>query len=147
MPTIFVDTDNSSPDRSKRLYIGAVAGGAAPKIEEKMKTTVQRVIKLVPDFTTDKHPNAKGYALRFSVAKVEVARPDTKCTVTGSIVRYPATATLKRGKGEEMVTTSMGGSAKASGTDERAILDCVEAIVESLVTKSIPKMLEDFAKR
>jgi hypothetical protein len=41
----------------------------------------------------------------------------------------------------------MTGSATADGTTEGSLLDAVEAIAESLVTKSIPIMRADFQKR
>jgi hypothetical protein len=147
MPTIFVDTNNSNPDPQKKLFSGARAGGAAFKAEEKMQKVVKRIIDKAPDFTTAKFDKAKGYAIRLSVAKVEIASPNTKCSLSGAIVRYPPTATLKRGHGEEMVSTSMTGSATASGTTESSVLDCVEAIAEDLVTKSLKIMRDDFARR
>jgi hypothetical protein len=46
-----------------------------------------------------------------------------------------------------MVTTSMTGNATASGTTPRSIVDCVEAITEDLVTKSLDTMRLDYTKR
>jgi hypothetical protein len=147
MPTIFVETDNSNPDPEKKLYRAARAGGAAFKAEEKMQKVVKKVVDKAPDFTTVKSAQAKGYALRLSLAKVEIAKPDTKCSLSGEILRYPLTVSKKRGAGYEMVSTAMTGSATASGTSEHAILDCVEAIAEDLVAKSLKYMRIDFARR
>jgi hypothetical protein len=41
----------------------------------------------------------------------------------------------------------MTGNAMADGTSEAALLDCVEAVAESLVTKSVPIMRSHFANR
>jgi hypothetical protein len=146
MPTIYVDTDNSNPNPQKKLYSGTRAGGAAFKAEEKMQRAVKRIVDKAPDFTTTKFAKAKGYAIRLSVAKVDVANANTKCSLSGEIVRWPPLATGKRGNGETMVSTSMIGNAMATGTGEAAVLDCVEAIAEELATKSLKVMRDDFTK-
>jgi hypothetical protein len=46
-----------------------------------------------------------------------------------------------------MVSTSMSGGATADGTSEASLLDAIEAVAESLVTKSIPIMRADYLKR
>lgn len=145
MPLIFVDTDNSDP--KKKLYNGAKAGKSAATAEGKMQTVVKRIIDKAAGFTTTKSDKAKGYAIRLAVSKVDVASHKTNCSLSGSIVRYPPTVTMKRGQGEEMVSTSMSGSATADGTSEGSLLDCIEAIAESLVTKSVPIMKADYSKR
>jgi len=147
MSTIFVDTDNSNPDPEKKLYRGVRAGAAAFKVEEKMQKVVRKVVDGVADFTWAKTEKSKGYALRLSVAKVGVAGGSTTCSLSGEILRYPPTATKTRGKGEEMVSLGMSGTATATGTTDRAVLDCVEAIVEDLVPKSLKAMRLDFGKR
>ncbi|MFN8178018.1 MAG: hypothetical protein U0167_08820 [bacterium] len=149
MPLIFVDTDNSDPDPQKKIYSGKRAGGAADKVEAAIEKSVKKIIEKAElhDFTTAKSKDAKGYVIRLSLAKVEVVSPNTKCSMSGSIVRYPKAATLKQGGGDEMVTLGMTGSATASGTTPRSIVDCVEAITEDLVTKSLGTMRLDFAKR
>ena len=145
MPLIFVDTDNSDP--KKKLFNGAKAGNSAARAEEKMQKAVKRIFDKANGFTTTKSDKAKGYAIRLTVAKVEAKDGNTKCSVSGSIVRYPPTTTKSGAAGDEMVSTSMTGNAKATGTDANAILDCVEAIAEDLATKSVPIMTADFTKR
>jgi hypothetical protein len=145
MPDIFVDTDNS--DAGDKLFTAAKAGKSASKAEEKMQKVVKRIIDKTPGFTTTKSDKAKGYAIRLKVSQVQVAAHKTKCSLSGSIVRYPPSVTKKGEKGDEMVSTSMTGSATADGASEASLLDCVEAVAESLVTKSVPVMRMDFAKR
>ncbi|MGH7580585.1 MAG: hypothetical protein ACREM9_10470 [Gemmatimonadales bacterium] len=145
MAQIFVDTDNSNA--GSKLFKAPLAGQAAGKAEAKMQAVVKRIIDKSAGFTTTKFDKAKGYAIRLQVSKLDVANHKTNCSLSGSIVRYPPTVTMKRGAGEEMVSTSMSGSATADGTSEGSLLDAVEAIAESLVTKSVPIMRADFLKR
>lgn len=145
MPPIFVDTDNSDP--SKKLYKGLNAGKSAATAEAKMQAVVKRIVDKAAGFTTTKFDKAKGYALRLEVSKVDTAGHRTSCTLSGSIVRYPPTVTMKRGTGEEMVTTNMSSGATADGTSEGSLLDAIEAIAENLVTKSVPIMRADYLKR
>jgi hypothetical protein len=145
MSQIFVDTDNSNP--TNKLFKGALAGAAAAKAEGKMQAVVKRIVDKSAGFTTTKFDKAKGYSIRLAVSKVDTANHKTSCSLSGSIVRYPATVTMSRGAGEEMVSTSMTGSATADGTTEGSLLDAVEAVAESLVTKSVPIMRADFQKR
>jgi hypothetical protein len=145
MPLIFVDTSNTDPKR--KLFNGLKAGNSAAKAEEKMQKAVKRIIDKAAGFTTTKAENAKGYAIRLTVSKVEAAAHQTKCSLSGSIVRYPPAVTMKGDKGEEMVSTSMTGNGTVDGTSEGAVLDCIEAIAEELATKSVPIMRTDFVKR
>jgi hypothetical protein len=145
MPPIFVDTDNSNP--KDKLYNGSKAGQSAAKAEVKMQAVVKRVIDKAAGFTTTRSGNAKGYAIRLEISKLEVADHKTKCTLSGSIVRYPKTVTMKGAKGDEMLSLGWGGSATADGTSEGSLLDCVEAIAESMLPKSVAVMSADFLKR
>jgi hypothetical protein len=129
------------------MYKGLNAGKSAGAAEAKLQAVVKRIVDKAAGFTTTKFDKAKGYNLRLEVAKVEVANHKTHCDVSGSLVRYPATATLNRGGGEEMVSTRMTAGATADGISEASLLDAVEAAAESLVTKSIPVMSADFMKR
>ncbi len=141
---IFVDTDNSNA--KDKLYNGSKAGTGATKVEAKMQAVVKKAVEKA-GFTTAKVPNAKGYAVRLVLDKVEVAGHDTKCSLKGSIVRYPRQMTQSRGAGEEMLSLGWGGSATATGSGEGAIVDCVEAIAESMMAKGVPVMNSDFMKR
>jgi hypothetical protein len=144
MPPIFVNTDHGLKNK---LYNGTKAGKAAAAAEGKMQRVVKRIIDKAAGFTTIQSGQAKGYVIRLEVSKVEMAGHQTKCGLSGSIVRYPPTATRERGKGEEMVSTNMTGNATADGTSEGSLLDCIEAIAEDLVSKSIPIMRADYLKR
>jgi hypothetical protein len=142
-PLIFINTDNTNP--KDKLYRAVKAGGA--KAEEKMEKTVEKIIDKAPGFTTGSYDNAKGYTIRLTVASVDVGQHNVKCEISGAIEIYPPQATMKQGKGVEMLSTGMKGHAAADGTDERAILDCVEAITEDLTNKAIPIMKRDFNNR
>jgi hypothetical protein len=66
-----------------------------------MQKVVKRVIDKAPGFTTTEFDKAKGYAIRLMVSQVEIARHQTKCSRSGSIVRYPPSVTMKGEKGGE----------------------------------------------
>lgn len=144
MPQIFVDTDHGP---TNKLYNGSKAGQSAAKAEGKMQAVVKKIVDKTAGFTTTKFANAKGYAIRLEISKLEVADHKTKCSLSGSIVRYPKGATMKGGKGDEMLSLGWGGSATADGTSEGSLLDCVEAVAESMMAKGIPVMNSDFLKR
>ena len=145
MPQIFVDTDNSNT--KDKLYNGSKAGQSAAKAEEKMQAVVKKTIDKAAGFTTTKSDNSTGYVIRLEISKLEVADHKTKCTLSGSIVRYPKGATKSRGKGDVMLTSGWNGSATADGTSEGSLLDCVEAVAESMMTKAVPIMSADYLKR
>jgi hypothetical protein len=142
---IFVDTDNA--DFQNKLFNGFKAGDAADKAEDKMKTVVETIVGKAPGFTTQKGKDAKGYAIRLAVAKVEKGAGNVKCTLSGEIVRYPLGVNKKGEQGEEMVSAGMIGNGNATGTSQGAVVDCIEAVAQDLVTKAIPKMRADFAKQ
>jgi len=144
MAPIFVDTDHNPKNK---LYDGGQAGQAAAKVESKMQAVVKAIIGKTAGFTTTKVANSKGYAIRLEISKLEIAGHETKCSLTGEIVRYPKGVTTKGAKGNEMVSLGWGGSATALGTSEGSILDCVEGVAESMMKKGIPVMNADFLKR
>src|SRR5262245_19430905 len=120
MPAIFVDTDNSNS--KDKLYNGSKAGQSASKAEGSMHAVVKRIIDKAPGFTTVKDANSKGYSIRLEITKLDVADHKTKCTLAGSIVRYPKGVTKKGAKGDEMLSLGWGGSAMADGTSEGSLL-------------------------
>lgn len=140
---IYIDTDNSN--HKAKLYNASKAGTAATKVEAKMQAVVKKAVEKA-GFTTAKVPNAKGYSIRLEISNIEVGS-DTKCSLKGSIVRYPRTMTHSQGAGEEMLSVGWGGKATATGTGEGAIIDCVEAIAEDMMAKGVPVMNSDFMKR
>jgi hypothetical protein len=146
MSQIFVNTDNTN--LKDKLYTAQMAGENAKAAEDAMQKIVTRVIGKNPGFTTAKIANPKGYSIRLKISKLQQTPAETKCTVSGEIVRYPNTfSSSQKGGGEAMVTTGMSGSATATGRGKFAVIDCVEAISESLVAKTIPLMRQDMTKR
>jgi hypothetical protein len=141
---IFVDTNNGP---SNKLYNGTLAGSAASAAESMMQKVVKRIIDKTPGFTTAASPNAKGYAIRLEISKLDATGGETKCSMTGSIVQYPKGANKAGAKGDTMFSLGWGGSAKSTGTSQGSVLDCVEAITESMMSKGIPVMSADFQKR
>jgi len=140
-PLIFINTDNSNPH--DKLYQATKAGGA--KAEELIQKTIKRIVEKAAGFTTNTSDNAKGYTMRLTVSEVDASGSPVKCSMSGAIEFYPPVATMKRGKGTEMLSTSLTGH--ANGTGPTAVLDCVEAITEDLTNKAIPIMKANFADR
>jgi len=149
MPPIFINTDNS--DKTKKIFIANLAGAASAEAEDKMKAMVIKAFEKVPDFTTNNITDPKGYTLMLKVTKFAADR-ETSCTITGEILRYPKAASKSKqsdGSGTETVMFggTWGGSATASGKGKSAVIDCVEAILEGMIPKSIPVMKADMNKR
>jgi hypothetical protein len=142
---IFVDTDNSNP--KDKLYNGSKAGNSAGKVEAKMQSKVKEILDKTAGFTTTKMGNAKGYTIRLEISKLDTADHKTKCSLSGSIVRYPRGVTMKGAKGEEMLSLGWSGSAEATGTSEGSLVDCVDAIIESMMKNGIRTMTADVATR
>jgi len=146
MSQIFVNTDNTNP--KDKLYTAQMAGENAAAVEAVMQKVVVKVIGKNPGFTTAKTVNPRGYSIRLKISNLQQSPAETKCTVSGEVVRYPNThSSIQRGGGEAMVTTGMSGSATATGKGKFAVIDCVEAIAESLVAKTVPVMRTDMTKR
>ena len=146
MAQIFVNTDNS--DAANKIYKATKMGKSAGAAEGAMKEAVETIIGKAADFTTSKSADAKGYTIRISVANVEKVGADTKYTLSGEIVRYPTTASKAGGKGEEMVSLApMKPSFVAQGVSESTIIDTIESVVEGMVTKMLPVMRMDMARR
>ncbi len=142
---IYVETDNS--DKKDKLFDASVAGTTAAKAEAKMQKMVRDAVDAAAGFTTAKTDGIRGYFVRLKVSKLDTKGHSTKCSISGSIERYPKTATKSRGAGSEMVTTGWSGSAEATGTSEQSIMDCVEAITEGMLPKGIKAMTDDMRKR
>jgi len=134
VPLIFVNTDNS--DSKNKIYNGVKAGGA--KAEEKMQKAVIRIIDKTDGFTTAKSDKPKGYSILLTVSKVDVGEHDSKCSLEGAVAEFPS------GK---IISARFTGSGRVTGTSERDIIDCVEAVAEDMILKSIKAMRDDFASR
>lgn len=143
MPLIFVNTDNTNP--KEKMFNGALAKENAAAVEKKMQDMVVKVLSKTPGFTTNTMPNPKGYSIKLKLAKLESTQHETKCTITGELLRYPNTYSVK-GSGAGMVSTSFNGSAAATGMGKYAVTECVEAIAESMIGKAIPAMRIDITK-
>jgi hypothetical protein len=151
MPPIFINTDNS--DKKHKIYIANAVGEGLGEAEDKMQAMVIKAFEKASEFTTNKIDNPKGYTLVFKVTKFDTADHETSCTINGQILQYPA-VTYSKAKGSSkndavivMTSGNWSGSATASGKGKRAMLDCVEAIMESMVPKSIPVMKSDMTRR
>lgn len=140
MPPIYVNTDNSNV--TDKMYNGQLAKENAAAAEKKMQDIVIKTIAKDPRFTTKKVVNPKGYSIKLRIAKLETLGSETKCSMTGELLRYPNMKAFK-GSGVGMVSTSFNGSAAATGMGKFAVIDLVEAITESMVKKAIPAMKTD----
>jgi hypothetical protein len=145
MSIIYVNTDNSN--HHKKIYKAAKVGKSADACEKKMQEVVRKLVTKAAGFTTDKSVSHKGYTIRIEVTKVEKSGADTKYTVHPEIVRFPSKAG-KGGKGAEMVSTrTTDPTITLQGSSEGMLLDGMEAVTEDIVTKSLPLMRVDFARR
>lgn len=140
MPPVFINTDNT--DKNNKIYVANAVGGNMADAGDKMQAMVIKAFEKSSEFTTNKIDNPKGYTLYFKVTKFDASGHETSCTITGEILRYPAVTYSKaRGAGKTQVEKVMTGgnwlgSATASGKGKGALMDCVEAIMESMVPKS-----------
>lgn len=149
MPPIYINTDNSN--KSEKVFVANLAGDSVDTVEAKMKEMVVKAIEKAPEFTTNKVDPAKGYTLMFKVTKFKSEGREASCTITGEILRYPNVTYSKdkRAGNSQTETVFFGGNwtQSASATGRRAAVDCVEAIMESMVPKSYPVMKADMTKR
>ena len=148
MPQIYINTDNSKT--TDKIFIANAVGQDVAAAENKIKATLEKALLKVGDFTTGKVPNPKGYTLRLKVTKYSASGNEASCTITGEILRYPAVTYSKtKLSGAEKVMTGgeWKGSATASGQGKYAALECIEAIVESMIPKSFPVMRSDMMRR
>ena len=152
MPQIYINTDNTN--KTNKIFVAALVGqDAVTAAEEKIKATVEKALSKTTEFTTGTIPNPKGYTLRLKVSKFSASGNEASCTITGEILRYP-TVTYSKSKfaGKSQTETVMfagnwTGSATATGHGKYAALECIEAIVESMVPRSFPVMKADMLRR
>jgi hypothetical protein len=145
MPIIFVNTDNSN-HRSK-IYKADKVGKSALAAEKKMHDVVTALVGKTPGFTTSKSVAKKGYTIRIEVTHVVTSGAEKTYTLHPEIVRFPSSAG-KGGKGAEMVSTrTKDPTITVQGTSEGLLLDGIEAVTENIVTKSLPLMRIDMARR
>jgi len=150
MPPIFINTDNN--DKKHKIYIANAVGEGTAEVEDKMQAMVVKSFSKAAEFTTNKIDNPKGYTLVFKVTKFSAGDHETSCTITGLVLQYPATTSSKskESSGSDAQMVSAGdwkGSATATGRGKQAVMDCVEAIMEGMVPKSIPVMKYDMTRR
>jgi hypothetical protein len=131
MPDIYVDigpmTYNSDDKKAPKQF--------ADKAKEAMKKAAERAVKSASGFTTAK--KGEGYTIRFKVTDVAVSPKGVACKVSGELIRYPKAL---------MVSTGITGSGTVTGeAPERAVVDCVDSIVEDLVTKKIVPVMKQQA--
>ena len=137
---IFVNTDNTNA--TDKMYNGLLAKENAAAAEKKMQEIVIKTVGKDPSFTTNKVANPKGYSIKLKIAKLETLGRETKCSMTGELLRYPNMRSVK-GSGVGMVSTSFNGSAAAVGMGKFAVIDLVEAITEGMIKKAMPAMKQD----
>jgi hypothetical protein len=151
MPQIYINTNNTN--KTDKIFIANLVGTEAAAAEDKIRTTVEKALSKSGDFTTGTIPNPKGYTLRLKVSKYEASGNQASCTITGEILRFPAVTYSKSkfaGKNQTETVTFAGewkGSATATGHGKYAALECIEAIVESMVPRSFPVMKADMLRR
>ncbi len=142
----FINTDNSN--KKRKIYNANLAGESMGAAEDKMKEMVIRAFEKNADFTTNQITNPKGYTLRFEITKFSSQGGDVSCTITGEILRYPKSQSKHGAKDEKvMVNRDWSNSASVSGRGTDAVVQCVEAILELMVPKSIPVMKIDMTRR
>lgn len=151
MPPIFINTDNN--DKKHKIYVANAVGEGLAEAEDKMQDMVIKSFEKAAEFTTNKIDDPKGYTLVFKVSKFSSADHETSCTIQGTILQFPAVTYSKSKESNKsdavmvMIGGDWKGSATASGKGKRAMLDCVEAIMEGMVPKSIPVMKADMTRR
>jgi hypothetical protein len=150
MPPIFINTDNT--DKKHKIYIANAVGEGMSEAEDRMQAMVVKAFAKVPEFTTNKINDPKGYTLVFKVSKFSAGDHETSCTISGMVLQYPAItySKAKESSGSDAQMVSAGdwkSSATATGRGKQAMLDCIEAIMEGMVAKSIPVMKYDMTRR
>lgn len=144
MPLIFINTDNSNP--KDKIYV-ASASKSAIKAEERMQKGVRAAVKDTSGFTTNKTDDARGYTIRLKFVKATVADQKTKCELTGELIRYPESGPNKKAGDGTAVGFNFTGKGTVGGTDEGALLDCIEGVAKDMVIKAAPGMREDMTRR
>lgn len=152
MPQIFINTNNTN--KLDKVFIATLVGAeAAAAAEDKIKATVEKALSKTADFATGFVPNPKGYTLRLKVTKYNATGSEASCTITGEILRFPAVTYSKSKFAGTTQTETVNfagewkGSATATGHGKYAALECIEAIVESMVLRSFPVMKADMLRR
>ena len=151
MPPIFINTDNT--DKKNKIYVANAVGAEMGMAEDEMQAMVVKAFEKAAEFTTNKISDPKGYTLYFKITKFESEGGQTTCKIQGDILRFPTVSYSKaKGRGKTQVEKVMfggewSGSATATGTGKRAIIDCVDAIMEGIVPKSFPVMVADMTRR
>jgi hypothetical protein len=121
MGNIYVDVGPMDVSKAPKPY--------ADRAKAAMRKGVADAVKGVAGFTVTK---GEGYQIRLKVAELKIDGAQASCKLTGELVRYPK---------QEMVSTSLAASTKASGGRPDALVaDCIDGAVEGIMTKAIPVM-------
>jgi hypothetical protein len=119
---IYVDIGPMDASKAPKEY--------ADKAKTAMKSAVQDAVKSASGFTADK--KSEGFTVRLKVVELKVDAKSASCKLSGELLRFPK---------PEMVSTSLTGSAKADGgKPDTLVSDCIEAVVESMMKKTIAEM-------
>lgn len=149
MPPIYINTDNS--DKNNKVYNANMVGPLSADVESKMQAMVVKAFEKASEFTTNKVDKPKGYTLYFKVTKFKSEGRNASCTISGEILRFPNVTYSKDKRADasqvETVMTGTNWSNSASAMGRTAVMDCVEAIMETMVPRSFPVMKADMGRR
>jgi len=101
------------------------------KAIDALKHAAERTIKAAPGFTIDK--KGPGFQIRLKVAEVMPSPKGAACKVTGELLRLRDPS-----KPPEMLSTSLTGGGKAEGmAPDRAVVECLDSVVEGMLQKNV----------
>ena len=126
MPDVYVDIGPMDASKAPKEH--------AAKVKGYMQHTAEKAVKKAKGFTTS--TKGDGFTIRLKVAELKVEGKGVSCKLSGEVIRYPK---------PEMVSTGLTGNAKAEGGKPEALVkDCVESVVEDMITKRvIPAMVKE----
>ena len=111
------------------------------KAIEAVKKAAERTIKGASGFTIDK--KGPGFQIRLKVAEVTPSPKGAACKVTGELLRLRDPS-----KPPEMLSTSLTGGAKAEGmAPDRAVVDCLDSVVEDMLKKNVIPTMKSQANK
>ena len=128
-PDIYVDIGPMDSSKAPKEY--------AAKVKGYMQDTAEKMVSKAKGFTTSK--KGEGFTVRLKVAELKVEGKSVSCKLTGELIRFPK---------PEMVSTGLTGNAKADGGKPEALVkDCVETVVEDMLTKRVIPAMQKEARQ
>ena len=129
MPDIYVDVGPMDSSKAPKEY--------AAKVKGYMTDAVGKTVDKAKGFTTKQ--KGDGFTVRLKVTELTIDAKGVSCKVSGELIRYPK---------PEMVSTGLTGNAKASGgKPEGLVKDCVESVVEDMMTKRVIPAMQKEARQ